>query len=404
MNPKKPPFLRLEMGLSWRFSMANNARGRKQNPAKAAQTPPAKVSPKEGDFAIANIQADDAILSNLFNYANAPIIVWNSRFEITRFNRAFEHLTGHTAEEIFGKKLDTLFPDASRDESMKHIQATMSGERWEFVEIPIKHKDGGVYILLWNSANLYTGDGKTVLATAAQGQDITDRKRVEKIKDEFISLVSHELRTPLTVIIGSLRTAMSKGLSPEDMRELLKNAAEGADWLAAILENMQELSRYQTGRLQLHLEPVSITEAAKGSIEKLKGKGATQKFLMDIPGDLPQIQADTIRVERIIDTLLGNAVKYSPEKSEVKIFAREEKELIVIGIADKGVGIAPKDQTSLFELFERLGSEERVQKLGLGLVVCKRLVEAQGGSIWVESAPGKGSTFYFTLPTRNKTT
>ena len=134
--------------------------------------------------------------------------------------------------------------------------------RWEVVEIPIKHKDGTVHILLWNSATLYAQDGKTVIATIAQGQDITERKKAEQLKDEFIGLVSHELRTPMTVITGSLRTAMSEGISLEDKDILLQNAIEGAGSLSAILENLLELSRYQAGRLQIHTETVNIPEIA----------------------------------------------------------------------------------------------------------------------------------------------
>jgi PAS domain S-box-containing protein len=341
-------------------------------------------------------------LDNLFNYANAPIIVWNPDFEITRFNHAFERLTGRTADEVLGGKLDILFPDDSHDESMSHIREATSGERWEVVEIPIKHKDGTVRILLWNSANLYAQDGKTVIATIAQGQDITERKKAEQLKDEFIGLVSHELRTPMTVITGSLRTAMSEGISLEDKETLLQNAVEGAGSLSAILENLLELSRYQAGRLQLHPETVNISDIANSVIERLKARSEDRPFLLDFPDNLPPVQADPVRVERILYNLLENAAKYSPEKSVIKVFARKEKKMVVTGVADKGVGISPEDQGRLFELFERLGKGSRSQGLGLGLVVCKRLVEAQGGQIWVESEPGKGSTFYFTLPMNRK--
>jgi len=98
-------------------------------------------------------------LDNLFNYANAPITVWNRGFKVTRFNHAFERLTGRPADEVLGGTLDILFPDDSRDESMKRIREATSGERWEVVEIPIKHKDGTVHILLWNSATLFDTDG-----------------------------------------------------------------------------------------------------------------------------------------------------------------------------------------------------------------------------------------------------
>jgi PAS domain S-box-containing protein len=119
-------------------------------------------------------------LEKLFNYANAPIIVWDPAFTITRFNHAFERLTGKSSDEVVGAPLDILFPDDRREEAMAHIRRTGEGERWEVVEIPIVRADGTVRIVLWNSANLYAEDGTTVIATIAQGQDITERKRAEK--------------------------------------------------------------------------------------------------------------------------------------------------------------------------------------------------------------------------------
>ena len=230
-------------------------------------------------------------------------------------------------------------------------------------------------------------------------QDITEHKVVEKMKDEFISLVSHELRTPLTVIIGSLRTAMSEGISPQEMRELIENAVSGAASLAVILENMLELSRYQVGRLQLQAEPVSIRGTAQSVIDKLKGQGASQRFLTDFPGDLPPIEADPVRVERVLYNLLENAVKYSPEQSDIKVFARIEKDFVITGVTDQGEGISPNDQDKLFQLFQQLETGSRATRgVGLGLVVCKRLAEAQGGWIKVDSVLGRGSTFSFALP------
>jgi len=119
-------------------------------------------------------------LDKLFNYANAPIIVWNPKGRVTRFNRAFEHMTGLTVDEIVGHEVRMLFPEASRDESLSKIAATLSGEYWKSMEIPILCKDGDVRIALWNSAHIYAEDGTTVIATIAQGQDITEFKQAEK--------------------------------------------------------------------------------------------------------------------------------------------------------------------------------------------------------------------------------
>jgi len=119
-------------------------------------------------------------LENLLDYANAPIIVWDPEFRITRFNHAFEHLSGRNENEVLGETLDILFPDDRRKEAMANIHRTMAGERWRAVEIPILHKDGTVRIALWNSATLYAKNGTTVIATMAQGQDITERKQTEQ--------------------------------------------------------------------------------------------------------------------------------------------------------------------------------------------------------------------------------
>jgi PAS domain S-box-containing protein len=481
-------------------------------------------------------------LDSLFAYASAPIIVWNPELKITRFNHAFERLTGRSTDEMLGRKVDILIPADKRDEALKKINhITIEGERWETVEVPIQHVDGSVYTVLWNSATLFDTDGKTPLSTIAQGQDITERKqseeelrhsqdelsailanvpvmlfvvdserriikvndaaarfagrpveemvgmrngdalsclnslddaqgcgfgpscqtckvrqtvlntletgnayhqvewslpfvqegirreltflvstvpmnaaeqqvlvciediterkKIEKMKDEFISLVSHELRTPLTVITGSLLSAMSPGISPEDARELIQNAVEGADSLAAILENMLELSRHQADRLQLRMELVNIADATQAVIQRLKEQGIGQQFMMDFPADLPPVEADPVRVERIIYNLVENATKYSPVKSEIKVSARKEGDFIITEIIDHGHGISPEDRDRLFELFGRLEKGKRpIRGLGLGLVVCQRLIEAQGGWIKVDSEVGRGSTFSFALP------
>ena len=118
-------------------------------------------------------------LESLIKYANAPVIVWKPDFTISQFNQAFEKLTGRTASEVIGKHLSILFPEETREPSLQEILRTPEGEYWESVEIPILRTDGSVRLALWNSANIYSRDGKTLVATIAQGQDITERRRAE---------------------------------------------------------------------------------------------------------------------------------------------------------------------------------------------------------------------------------
>jgi K+-sensing histidine kinase KdpD len=207
----------------------------------------------------------------------------------------------------------------------------------------------------------------------------------------------------MTVISGSLRTAMAEGISPEDKDILLENALEGADSLSAILENLLELSRYQAGRLQIHRETISIPDITENVISRLKTWSENRKFSVDFPDDLPDIEADPLRLERILYNLVENATKYSADNSEIKISAQKKDDQVITMVADRGLGILPENLHKIFEPFERLGKRDDMKRgLGLGLVVCKRLVEAQGGKIWVESVPGKGSIFYFTLPVHSQ--
>lgn len=146
---------------------------------------------------VATLQETRKYLENLLNYANAPIIVWNSTFEITIFNHAFERLTSYKADKVIGQKLSILFPQESRKESLIKIVKTLSGEQWEIVEIPILCKNGDIRLVLWNSANIYDNSGKVLVATIAQGQDITERKRTE---EELVRLASFPENNPNPII------------------------------------------------------------------------------------------------------------------------------------------------------------------------------------------------------------
>jgi len=149
-------------------------------------------------------QAEEALretsdyLDNLFTYANAPIIVWDPEFRITRFNRAFECITGRSQRDVIRKNIEILFPEETKKQSLEYIRKTVSGEKWETVEIPIKHIDGTISVLLWNSANIYGADGRTLVSTIAQGHDITERKRAEEALRKLSRAVE---QSPASIVI-----------------------------------------------------------------------------------------------------------------------------------------------------------------------------------------------------------
>jgi PAS domain S-box-containing protein len=345
------------------------------------------------------LQEQTDYLEKLINYANAPIVVWDSTGHITRFNRAFEALMGMEAGHVQGKDISILFPKDKDIDYLDQISRRAEGKPWESVEVTLRCPDGHLKTVLWNSANIYAPDGLTLRSTIAQGQDITQRKRNDEIKDYFIGMVSHELRTPLTVIIGALDVVREKGLTQDERNGLIDDAFESAEDLSSILDNLLELSRRQSGRLHLSHSDVDIRQIATASAAMLKAKYTGHTFSVVQTEDMQPVRADAIRIRRILYNLMENAAKYSQEGSVVRVKVTQERDHLVVSVRDQGPGISPQDQARLFRPFERLEqTSEQVKGLGLGLVVCKALVEAHGGKIWVESEPGKGSTFSFTLP------
>jgi PAS domain S-box-containing protein len=256
-------------------------------------------------------------------------------------------------------------------------------------------------------ANLVTdADGEPFCMMAAF-VDITERKKLDQLKDEFIGLVSHELRTPLTVIGGCLSTLLTEWnrLSPNEVQQLLKDALLESESLSHLIDNLLELSRAQAQQLSLYSEPIDVKTLVKEALSKIKRQAPSQRFVTSIPDKLPSINADPLRIERILYNLLDNAAKYSPPGSQIKVSVSSEPERLVIGVSDRGKGLSNSEQARIFGPFQRLENSrpDQARGAGLGLMVCRRLVEAHGGEIWVESKKGKGSTFFFSLPNRSGT-
>ncbi|MBI4301763.1 MAG: hypothetical protein HY664_04070, partial [Chloroflexi bacterium] len=183
----------------------------------------------------------------------------------------------------------------------------------------------------------------------------------------------------MTVLIAALATAMTEGITPEDARSMLNEAVLSAQSLNYIVNNLIELSRYQSDRLVLHMEPINIIESINSLIGKRRMDAGKHQLLLDIPEDLPAVHADRTRLELILSNLLNNAINYSVEGTEVRLSVQRQPENLLVSVSDQGIGIPADQQASLFQAFERLESAGRVTRgLGLGLLVCKRLVEAHG--------------------------
>jgi len=322
---------------------------------------------------------------------------------IMRANHSATELLGYSLDELVGRPVFDLYADTpnGKDKAQGVFQRFLTGEEIRDEELEMCRANGSKVWISLSVRPMRDKEGR-VVASRSVVVDITEHKRLDQLKDEFIGLVSHELRSPLTVITGAVNTALTEGerLSPEETRQLLKDAAFEAESLSHMLGNLLELSRVQANRLFLHAEAISVRKVVQGTVEEIKRQSLAHQFVVDLPKKLPPVYADELRLERILYNLLENAVKYSPQGGEIRISARPEEEHLVVGISDQGIGISPSDQAKLFEPFQRLEESrpDGVGGVGLGLLVCRRLVEAHGGQIWVESEPGRGSIFFFTMP------
>jgi PAS domain S-box-containing protein len=331
--------------------------------------------------------------------AHDAIITVDSQGQIVLWNRGAEVMFGYPAAEVAGRSVATIMPRRFLDAHQDGLKRLVSGAEprivGRVVEVTGLKKDGGEFPVELSLATWKAGESLFITGIL---RDITGHKQAESMKDEFIGMVSHELKTPITVIMGSIYTALSKGITSEEKQQLLEDAAATTDSLAIMVENLLELSRAQANRLTIRKERLDMAEIADTIVLRMAGKSADHRFVVDIAPGLPAVNADRIRVERILLNLVSNAVKYSPGGGNVVISARRQDDSLVVMVRDHGVGISAEDQIRLFRPFERLEKTEGIAGVGLGLNVCRRLVEAHGGRIWVESEVGRGATFFFTLP------
>jgi NtrC-family two-component system sensor histidine kinase KinB len=232
-------------------------------------------------------------------------------------------------------------------------------------------------------------------------KDVTDFREIEKLKDEFISAASHELRTPLTSIKMSLSLLKEKSETKlnEKEKELLQITDEEISRMKALVDDLLDLSKIEAGKIEMEFTGVEIkpliTHAEKIFRSQLEQLKASMKI--EIPDDLAKVRADSNKITWVITNLISNALRYIPKNGLISIRAEESNNFVTISVKDNGKGIPLEYQSKIFQKFARVNENES-SGTGLGLAICKEIIRAHGGTIWVDSAPGKGSCFYFTIP------
>ena len=364
------------------------------------------------------LRRSNAYLENLINYANAPIIVWDPGFRIMRFNRAFEYLTGLIESEVLGKSLEILFPADRVESSMAMIRKTLAGERWESVEIIIRHRDGSLKTVLWNSATIFDSDGTSPIATIAQGQDITLRKISEAMltlkneeleetnaeKDKFFSILAHDLRNPFNALLGfsQILDEERNELSDEELATTIRYLRKATVTIYQLLDNLLEWSRIQRGAVTVHQEPLNLKSLVDGTVEVVAESAITKniELSVNIPGNI-MVMADFYMLSTILRNLTYNAVKFTNPGGSVTILGHPANErFIEIEVADTGIGI-PREMIDNLFLFNSQTNRQGTSgepSSGLGLIICKEFAEKHGGGIRVVSEEQRGSRFFVHIP------
>lgn len=315
-------------------------------------------------------------------------------------NPSFEQMFGYAPEELLGQHIAILnaSTDQSPVEGFAEISATLKEHgTWEG-DIRNRRKDGSEF---WCHATVSTFDhpehGQVWLAVHL---DITERKEVERLKDELVSTVSHELRTPLTTMLGFVELLHHREMPREREQELLAIIEQEGQRLTRLLNDFLDIQRLESGRQEYHLQALDISGLLREALT-LYAASTTRHTLIDaLPAGLLPVNVDPDRLRQVLDNLIFNAIKYSPAGGEITLGARNEPDQVVVSVADQGMGIPHKALERLFSKFYRVESAatEGIGGTGLGLTLVKEIIEAHRGRVWVESEPGKGSVFSFSLP------
>jgi PAS domain S-box-containing protein len=340
---------------------------------------------------------------------------------ITEWNPEAEATFGWTHEEAIGGPLsEMIIPPEYRNAHQSGLRRFLTTEEGPVLgkrlELEAIHRDGHRFPVELTIAPVRVGDGYSFHAFL---RDVTERKQMEdelqhalemereagerlreldRLKDEFLATVSHELRTPLTAITAFAEVLSRSSDSHSDIREeLIEGISRNAFEMGGMIEQLLDYSRLEAGKVALEPAPLPLRSEALRCIEALGEVIGRHRAVVDIPAHL-EVQADEQGFERILVNLVVNAAKYSPDESSIRLGARVENDHIVVSVRDEGIGIPAEEHERIFERFNQSATMPGKRGYGIGLSIARRYVELQGGRIWVESEPGRGSTFFFTLP------
>jgi len=330
------------------------------------------------------------ILSNI----DDAILMVDGDSKITTMNRAAENIFQISEKKALGHTFIEIVRDHELNELLQHCRST-GKQQTGAVEIKLKKQ------FLAAIATPLPGDGGCLVHI----QDLTELRRLEMIRQDFISNISHELRTPIASV-KALAETLNEGAieDPSVAKDFLSRINVEVDKLAQMVQELGELSRIESGEAPLNKRRINMADVIGHAVDRLRAQAdrAELKLDIDIPPTLPEVMSDEARVEQVLVNIIHNAIKFTPSGGKINISAKARDNDILVSVSDTGVGIPADDLPRIFERFYKADKSRSGGGTGLGLAIAKHIVEAHGGRIWAESVEGRGSTFNFTLPLAHK--
>lgn len=314
---------------------------------------------------------------------------------------------GYTERELLQMHPYDIKPEYSERQFREFIAPMLSGARssMTFETVHKRHDGRVVPVEIFLQYIAPTGESPRFVAIV---RDIAERKKVDRLKDEFISVVSHELRTPLTSIRGALGLLAGGALDgvPENIRSMVDIAYRNSERLSSLIDDILDIEKIASGKMKFDLQPHSLRDLLQQAVRMNQGFAVRYgvEYQVAAIDDEITIKVDRGRFQQVMANLLSNAAKFSPSGEVVRVTAVECEGKVRIAISDQGPGIAPEFRKDIFKKFSQADGSDTRQKTGtgLGLAISKEIVERMGGDIGYESDEGRGATFYVTFPVANK--
>lgn len=313
-------------------------------------------------------------------------------------NQAFSQILGHSATAIEGR---TAVEAIRQTDLLTAIREVLAGCDTVHCEVTMGTVRPRSFAATTSAVRSGNSSGAVLVL-----YDISEVRRLERVRRDFVANVSHEFKTPLTAIQGFAETLLGGALEDEkNRRRFLEIILEHAGRLARLTDDLLKLSQIEAERLELDSRAVPVSELVAACLDTARFRAEQKKLTLRVecPSNLPMALADRGRLSEVLQNLLDNAIQYTPPEGQITVRARAEDHRIIFSVSDTGIGIPQSDQARIFERFYRVDAarSREVGGTGLGLSIAKHIVEAHGGRIWVESKVGQGSDFYFSVPAVN---